>query len=162
MSTALPTGEDRGECLRREIVEEALRWIDTPFVHQASICGVGTDCVGLIRGVAWNLGLADVHESNPKYRDLLSYPRRSDSRRMRRDLDRFMVNVPVAEARAGDVLWFRIGGEDRHVGIITRRGYVVHASHKGGRTMNDGRVLEHRVDPKWKIIRAWSFPGVGP
>lgn len=36
---------------REEIVAEARRWIGTPYRHQASLCGVGCDCLGLLRGV---------------------------------------------------------------------------------------------------------------
>jgi len=33
------------------IVTEARRWIGTPYVHQGSLCGAGSDCLGLIRGI---------------------------------------------------------------------------------------------------------------
>ncbi|NCO16648.1 MAG: peptidase, partial [Alphaproteobacteria bacterium] len=33
------------------IVAEARRWIGTPYVHQSSARGAGTDCLGLLRGV---------------------------------------------------------------------------------------------------------------
>ena len=36
---------------RDAIVAEAHRWIGTPYRHQASLRGVGCDCLGLLRGV---------------------------------------------------------------------------------------------------------------
>ena len=33
------------------VVELARSWIGTPYVHQASVRGVGCDCLGLLRGV---------------------------------------------------------------------------------------------------------------
>lgn len=33
------------------IVDEALTWQNTPYLHQASCKGAGCDCLGLIRGV---------------------------------------------------------------------------------------------------------------
>ena len=33
------------------IVETARSWIGTPYRHQASLKGVGCDCLGLVRGV---------------------------------------------------------------------------------------------------------------
>jgi NlpC/P60 family putative phage cell wall peptidase len=33
------------------ILEEARSWIGTPYQHQASLKGVGCDCIGLVRGV---------------------------------------------------------------------------------------------------------------
>ena len=36
---------------RTDIVAEARAWIGTPYRHQASLKGVGCDCLGLVRGV---------------------------------------------------------------------------------------------------------------
>ena len=36
---------------RDEIVEAARAWLGTPYHHQASLRGVGCDCLGLVRGV---------------------------------------------------------------------------------------------------------------
>ena len=36
---------------RAAIVAEALAWLGTPYRHQASLKGVGCDCLGLVRGV---------------------------------------------------------------------------------------------------------------
>ena len=33
------------------IVQAARGWIGTPYVHQASVKGGGTDCLGLVRGI---------------------------------------------------------------------------------------------------------------
>ena len=40
-----------GEVSSDQIVDCARRWIGTPYRHQASRCGVGADCLGLVRGV---------------------------------------------------------------------------------------------------------------
>jgi NlpC/P60 family putative phage cell wall peptidase len=37
--------------LRKDIVAETRSWIGTPYRHQASLKGVGCDCLGLVRGV---------------------------------------------------------------------------------------------------------------
>lgn len=34
-----------------QIVRIAREWIGTPFHHQASVKGVGCDCIGLVRGI---------------------------------------------------------------------------------------------------------------
>lgn len=36
---------------RQIIVAETRDWIGTPYRHQASLKGVGCDCLGLVRGV---------------------------------------------------------------------------------------------------------------
>jgi len=47
-------------------VLEARRWIGTPYVHQASLLGAGTDCLGLVRGV-WRALLGPEPEAPPPY-----------------------------------------------------------------------------------------------
>lgn len=37
---------------REEVIAEARGWLGTPWHHQASLKGVGCDCIGFIRGVA--------------------------------------------------------------------------------------------------------------
>ena len=34
-----------------QIVQSARNWIGTPYLHQASLKGVGCDCLGLIVGI---------------------------------------------------------------------------------------------------------------
>ena len=36
---------------RDAIVAAARGWIGTPYVHQASVKGLGCDCLGLLRGL---------------------------------------------------------------------------------------------------------------
>ena len=43
------------------------RWIGTPYRHQASLKGVGCDCLGLVRGV-WRAVIGDEPERAPPYR----------------------------------------------------------------------------------------------
>ena len=37
--------------IAERVVAEARGWLGTPYLHQASLCGAGTDCLGLLRGV---------------------------------------------------------------------------------------------------------------
>jgi NlpC/P60 family putative phage cell wall peptidase len=41
---------------RETIVAAARSWFGTPYHHQASVKGVGSDCLGLIRGIWRELG----------------------------------------------------------------------------------------------------------
>jgi len=36
---------------RQAIVEAALSWRGTPYHHRQSACGIGCDCLGLVRGI---------------------------------------------------------------------------------------------------------------
>ena len=48
------------------IAQAARRWIGTPYQHQQSQCGVGTDCLGLIRGM-WREVIGPEPEVVPHY-----------------------------------------------------------------------------------------------
>jgi hypothetical protein len=37
---------------REAVIAEARSWLGTPWHHQASLKGVGRDCIGFVRGVA--------------------------------------------------------------------------------------------------------------
>jgi NlpC/P60 family putative phage cell wall peptidase len=50
----------------QRIVDEARRFIGTPYRHQASQCGLGCDCLGLVRGV-WHALYGDEPESPGAY-----------------------------------------------------------------------------------------------
>ncbi len=46
-----PLFDARHSPLAAAAVAAARAWIGTPYVHQASVKGVGCDCLGLLRGV---------------------------------------------------------------------------------------------------------------
>jgi NlpC/P60 family putative phage cell wall peptidase len=48
------------------VVSLARGWIGTPYVHQASLKGVGCDCLGLLRGL-WREIHSDEAEDIPPY-----------------------------------------------------------------------------------------------
>ena len=48
------------------VVDIARAWIGTPYVHQGSARGAGTDCLGLIRGV-WRQLYGSEPEVAPAY-----------------------------------------------------------------------------------------------
>jgi NlpC/P60 family putative phage cell wall peptidase len=51
---------------RSQIVGETRDWIGTPYQHQASLKGVGCDCLGLVRGV-WRAVIGEEPERAPPY-----------------------------------------------------------------------------------------------
>jgi len=56
------------------VVAEALTWLGTPYRHQASLKGVGCDCLGLVRGV-WRAVYGPEPAPIPAYRPHLAAPR---------------------------------------------------------------------------------------
>ena len=49
-----------------QFADAALRWVGTPYRHQASCRGAGTDCLGLLRGV-WRELYGAEPEAAPAY-----------------------------------------------------------------------------------------------
>lgn len=133
---------------RLDIVNEARRWLDTPFVHQGRQLGVGVDCVGVLFGVAWALGISEFD-----YRNYLARPNTDTMSQLLRE---HLVPIAVRDARAGDVLHMHIGGRPQHVGLLTASDTLLHAYQQVG------RCVEHRVDDKWwsRVRGAYQFPGV--
>jgi NlpC/P60 family putative phage cell wall peptidase len=51
---------------REAIVKAARGWLGTPYHHQASVKGAGSDCLGLIRGI-WRELYGPEPEAMPAY-----------------------------------------------------------------------------------------------
>lgn len=105
---------------RAALVAEARDWIGTPYRHQASVKGVGCDCLGLVRGV-WRARHGAEPEAIPAYGPDWSETRADEA--LWQALARHMRPAdPVP--RPGDVLLFRMraGHVAKHLGILTRDG----------------------------------------
>ena len=141
---------DRGS----EIVARARAWIDTPYRHQASCRGAGTDCLGLLRGI-WREIHGEEPEAVPAYTPDWSEPQRSED--LLAAAGRHLL--PVAERRPGDVLVLRMrdGGVAKHVGILAvwPQGFetLIHAYSGHG-------VVESALTPAWarRIAGTFRFP----
>ena len=139
---------------RALIVAEARSWIGTPYRHQASLQGVGCDCLGLLRGV-WRAVIGPEPESLPPYsgdgaegeggEPLLAAARRH------------LVEIDRAAFRPGDVLLFRWRETlpAKHCAVVTAPDAMVHA-HAGA------AVAEVAIRPWWHrhLAHAFRFPGV--
>lgn len=140
--------------MRADIVSAAREWLGTPYQHQASRKGVGTDCLGLLRGV-WRETCgaepAEVPPYTPDWMDL-----RPDDPLMCSVRSAFR-ETPVGQAKAGDVLLFRmaLGAPAKHCAILTDPDRIIHAY--WGRS-----VCTTRLVPWWtrRIAGAFSFPGL--
>jgi NlpC/P60 family putative phage cell wall peptidase len=135
------------------IVVEARGWIGTPYVHQASCRGAGTDCLGLLRGV-WRGIFGAEPVAVPPYtadwgeaggRELLLTAANA-------------LLVPVAVPSPGDVLLFRMrdSGIAKHLGIAAEVGAAatfVHAYTGHG-------VVESPLSGPWlrRVVARFAFP----
>ncbi len=86
------------------IVAAARGWIGTPYLHQASLRGVGCDCLGLLRGVYRELTGAEPEQPPPYSADWAEASRREA---MAEAALRHLTPIPPEAYGAGDVLLFR-------------------------------------------------------
>jgi NlpC/P60 family putative phage cell wall peptidase len=104
------------------VVAEAMSWLRTPYRHQASVKGQGTDCLGLVRGVyrALHGREPEVAPPYPKRLPTGSEPLLSAARRC-------LLEVPGAST--GSVVLFRLRRHApvSHCGIVLPEGRFIHA-----------------------------------
>ena len=137
-----------------DIVAEARGWIGTPYRHQASLKGIGCDCLGLVRGV-WRTLYGEEPEMVPPYtRDWAEATLRES---LADAGARHLVAVVPNAIAPGDVLLFRwrAGLIAKHAAILTAPALMVHA-HDGA------AVAEVAFAPWWRrrLAFAFRFPGV--
>lgn len=136
------------------ILEEARRWLGTPFVHRGRLKGEGVDCIGLAIGVARALGV--------QVEDRLDYSRRPDPEVLRAALAAQLAEVRLDAARPGDLLRLAVNGKATHVGILSRlpdgRPGLIHA------LATCRRVVEHGWDGRWpgQAVDAWRLRNLAP
>lgn len=140
--------------LAEDIVAQARRWLGTPYRHQASVCGVGADCLGLVRGV-WRAVIGPEPEAAGAYSP--AWAEMSGGERMAEAGNRHFRAVAVPAMQAGDVLLFRFrpGMPAKHAAILTGPGLFVHAFETVG-------VSETALCAWWRrrLAFVFRFPGV--
>ncbi|MEM6536387.1 MAG: NlpC/P60 family protein [Pseudomonadota bacterium] len=117
-----------GSVSSKEVVDLARSWLGTPYLHQASAKGAGTDCLGLIRGVYRDLFGAEP-AAPPPY-DLHWNERFAAKEPLLSAARQHLSEKPVTEKLSpGDVLMFRIvrTGPVRHCGIVSAPDQFIHA-----------------------------------
>ncbi len=134
------------------IAKVARRWIGTPYHDQASIRGVGCDGLGLLRGVWRDVVGPEPMPVPPYSRD---WGEAGPVEVLAEAARIAMLELDVAEARAGDVILFRMraGAIAKHVGILSGGGHFIHAYERTG-------VIEEHLTPAWqrRIAFAFRFP----
>ncbi|MFD1798238.1 peptidase [Paracoccus aurantiacus] len=147
----MPAALVAGDAAR--VVAAARLWLGTPYHDQASLRGVGCDCLGLIRGV-WR----DIvgREALP----VPAYPRdwgeTGPTEVLAAAAQQVLLPIDVGEAGPGAVVLFRMraGAIAKHCGILTDGGRFIHAYERLG-------VIEEPLTPAWRrrIAFAFLFPG---
>ncbi|RDW11777.1 NlpC/P60 family protein [Paracoccus thiocyanatus] len=132
------------------VVQAARGWIGTPYVHQGSAKGAGTDCLGLVRGV-WRELCGAEPEAMPAYTP--DWGEVGGTELLLGGAGRLLL--PAAEERPGDVLVFRMraGAVAKHMGILAEigaRASFIHAYDRHG-------VVESPLSAPWRARIAGRF-----
>src|ERR1700760_2640405 len=103
---------------RADIVAEARAWIGTPYPHQASLKGVGCDCLGLVRG-GWPATIGDEAESAPPYAP--GWAEAAGGEPLADAAGRHLTAIDRDSFREGDVVLFRWRNNlpAKHAAIVT-------------------------------------------
>ncbi|HXE00844.1 MAG TPA: NlpC/P60 family protein [Hyphomicrobium sp.] len=137
---------------REAIVAAARAWLGTPYHHQASARGIGTDCLGLVRGVWRDLYGSDA-ETPPAYsRDWAEAGGRET---MLEAASRHLEPIKISAIDVGDVIVFRLrsGVVAKHSAIVSGPSTMIHA-------MEGAPVSEVALSHWWRrrIAGAFRFP----
>ena len=138
------------------VIAVARRWLGTPYHDQASLRGVGCDCLGLARGVWRDLVGTEPQPIPPYSRDWGE----TGVREVLADGARgMMIEIPLAEIGPGALVLFRMAPRAiaKHVGILTGPDCFIHAYDRLG-------VIEEALTTAWsrRIAFAFRFPAANP
>lgn len=147
-----------GAITRADVITVARTWIGTNYEHQHRVKGHAVDCVGLVIGVARELGLV------AKDFDVEPYPRKPDGKTLLAQCARFMTPVPDEDVKPGHILVLEYRRDPQHMGILAdylHGGFsLIHAY---GSLDGKGRVEEWNMAHNlraFRPIRAFALPGV--
>ena len=131
------------------IVASARGWIGTPYIHQASLQGVGCDCLGLLRGV-WREVVGAEPEAVSVYTP--DWAEAQGEEMLAGAGYRHFDCIDIGEATAGDIVLFRwrAGLPAKHVGILSSPRSIIHA-HEGA------AVCEVPLSGWWRRRIAFAF-----
>ena len=134
------------------VIAAARGWIGTPYHDQASLKGVGTDCLGLARAV-WREVVGPEPATVPAYtRDWGEVGGREV---LAEGANAWLLPIPVRAAGPGSVVLFRMarGAIAKHIGILTEAQTFVHAYQAVG-------VIEEPLTQAWarRIAFAYLYP----
>jgi NlpC/P60 family putative phage cell wall peptidase len=139
---------------RDEVVRLARAWLGTPYHHQASARAVGTDCLGLVRGIYRELYAREAEVLPPYSRD---WAETTGEEVLRGAARRHLIEIRMDTAGPGDVLLFRYRSAAlaKHVGIMATPLTMIHA-------LEGAPVSEVSLSGWWRrhMVGAFAFPEV--
>lgn len=134
------------------IIAAAREWIATPYHHQASLKGVGCDCLGLLRGV-WRETVGPEPEDMPPYSP--DWAEATGRETLYETLSRHLREMPASDIKPGCVVLFRMiqGGPAKHCGIVGEQGGALSLIH----ARQNKQVNEETFTTAWRRKLAYVF-----
>jgi NlpC/P60 family putative phage cell wall peptidase len=139
---------------REYVVSVARKWLGTAYHHQASVRGVGCDCLGLLRGVYREV-MGSEPESPPPYS--ADWAEALGCETLIEAVARHLDRIDLVDAREGDVLIFRMndGAIAKHCAILTGPDTMIDSMEGVG-------VCETHLNIRWvrRVAAVFRFPGI--
>jgi len=137
------------------VIRAARAWLGTPYHDQASLRGVGCDCLGLARGVWREIAGAEPEAVPPYSRDWGEVGRVEP---LATPLRKWGIEIAPREAGPGALVLFRMRPRAvaKHCAILMATGTMIHAHEKRG-------VIEEPYSLPWsrRAVFAFLYPGAG-
>jgi len=131
------------------VVATARSWLGTPYHDQASLRGVGCDCLGLARGV-WREVVGDEPFPIPPYsRD---WGETGLHEVLANGAASMLIPIAMSDVGPGALVLFRMAPRAiaKHVGILTAPDSFIHSYERLG-------VVEEALTPVWRRRIAFAF-----
>jgi len=131
------------------VVATARSWLGTPYHDQASLRGVGCDCLGLARGV-WREVVGDEPFPIPPYsRD---WGETGLHEVLANGAASMLIPIAMSDVGPGALVLFRMAPRAiaKHVGILTGPDRFIHSYERLG-------VVEEILTPTWRRRIAFAF-----
>lgn len=146
---------------REDIIIAARSWIGTRFHHQGRVKKTdnhlgGCDCIGLILGIADDIG-AKFNNNLLSFYDNNCYSKRPTGLKLQENLDKYLQIVNNNEYCIGDIALISFVKDPQHVAVISSYSKdsfsIIHSYIKAR------GVVEHYLDANWleRIVRVYRF-----
>lgn len=142
---------------REQIIAEARKWVETPYLHQHAILGFGADCLAVVRepGIACDVLTWDEDLFEP----FRAYGEQPNPRNVIGMLESFFVPVEGEPLLADIVCLQWRPNMPMHLALLSQfksRRTLIHAWRQ------HGKVVEHGFAAEWPGMAHswWRYPGL--
>jgi len=111
---------------RSQLIAAARSWLGTPYKTHQSCKGAGCDCGGFCYGVWKEVGLLP-QDAQPERMSSQWYLHKTDEIIVRGLQSYGAIEIPLADAKPGDVLTFQYGRAQSHMAFLLPRGRIIHS-----------------------------------